>query len=114
MNELYIAIGKRIHETREKRGYAREGLAEQIGVSDGFLYEVETGRKGLSVENIYKLSQKLGVSTDYLIKGVQYNKHEDIMSLLDGYNEFEIEQMKNIILTISKFYKSQNKEYAVF
>lgn len=34
--------GQRIREMREVQSYAREALAEKTGISDKFLYEVET------------------------------------------------------------------------
>lgn len=67
------AIGGRIREIREIKGYTREQLAEYAEISANFLWEIESGRKGLKVQNLAKLARALGISTDYLIFG----SHQD-------------------------------------
>lgn len=64
-----IEIGKRIRAQREILGITREELAEQIGVSARFCYDLEMGLKGMSVTTLYKLVDILGVSSDYLLFG---------------------------------------------
>ncbi len=61
--------GQRIREMREVQSYAREALAEKTGISDKFLYEVETGKKGFSADVLCRLSEALSVSCDYIMLG---------------------------------------------
>lgn len=45
----YDDIGMRIMGLRKEKGYSREQLAELANISVSFLYEIETSKKGLSV-----------------------------------------------------------------
>lgn len=62
-------IGQRIREMREAHSYTREALAELVDISDKFLYEIETGRKGFSADVLCRLSKVLSVSCDYIMLG---------------------------------------------
>ena len=62
-------MGLRIKNERIKLKYTQEELAEQLGISVKHFSEVERGLAGLSIENLVKISNVLGVSLDYIIKG---------------------------------------------
>ena len=62
-------IGQRIQKLREKQGYTREHLAEIAEISDRFLTDIETGRKGTSSTTILKLAIALNTTTDFLLVG---------------------------------------------
>ena len=64
-----VQMGKRIRMQREILGITREELAEQIGVSPRFCYDLEMGLKGMSVSTLSNLVTVLGVSADYLLFG---------------------------------------------
>ena len=63
------AMGARIRARREQIGLSRETLAAKLGVTGKFIADVEYGEKGISLTNIYKLKQILGVSADFLLEG---------------------------------------------
>ncbi|PYP90834.1 MAG: hypothetical protein DMG65_10010 [Candidatus Angelobacter sp. Gp1-AA117] len=62
-------LGDRIREVREERGWTLEKLAEKTGLSRSFLSEVENNKATPSAESVLKISNALGVSLDYLLKG---------------------------------------------
>ncbi|MGN0251417.1 MAG: helix-turn-helix domain-containing protein [Oliverpabstia sp.] len=64
-----IEIGKRIKIQRELLGITRDELAERIGITPRFCYDLELGLKGMSVQTLYKLVKTLRVSSDYLLFG---------------------------------------------
>ncbi|MCM1127153.1 MAG: helix-turn-helix domain-containing protein [Lachnospiraceae bacterium] len=70
----YSEIGLRIRTLREANSYTRDAFAEKIRISAKFLYEIEVGKKGFSVEILYKISKALSVSTDYLVTGEDSSK----------------------------------------
>lgn len=70
----YNEIGLRIRNLREANSYTRDAFAEKIHISAKFLYEIELGKKGFSVEILYKISNALAVSSDYLIAGKDSSK----------------------------------------
>lgn len=62
-------LGDRIREARENRKWTQDKLAEETGLSKSFLSEVENTKRTPSAENVLKISNALGVSLDYLLKG---------------------------------------------
>lgn len=62
-------IGLRLRELRESHGLTREQLAEQADISVQFLADIETGRKGMTVQTLRKLVLVLHCSSDELLFG---------------------------------------------
>ena len=94
-----VEIGLRIQEIRKERNMTREDLAEKAEISTKFLYEVEIGKKGLSAESVYKISQALSISCDYLLTGEGKNK----CSKLDKLSQRQIKRLEKIIKLIYEF-----------
>ena len=69
MEHLLTNMGLRIFTLRKQRGLTQEQLAERAGISIQTVSVAELGKKALRPENIIKLSNALGVSTDYLLTG---------------------------------------------
>lgn len=65
--EINITVGENIRKYREKAGYSREYFAELVGVSPRFLADAETGFVGISLTNIKKICEILGISSDRLL-----------------------------------------------
>lgn len=62
-------IGLRLRRLREGRNLSREQLAEAADISVQFLADIETGRKGMTVQTLRKLVLALRCSADELILG---------------------------------------------
>ena len=69
MSDYKIEMGKRLKEKRKSLGLTQEQLAEKLNISIKHYGGVERGIAGLSIENLIELSNILGVSLDYLLKG---------------------------------------------
>ena len=67
--QLNYEIGKRCREARLAANLTQEKLSELLDVNSQFISDVERGRVGVSLLTLRDLSETLGVSTDYLIKG---------------------------------------------
>ena len=67
--EILTGIGDRLASARKRKGYTQERLAELTGLSIKMISAAENGHKAMRPENIVKMSEYLGVSTDYLLKG---------------------------------------------
>ncbi len=101
-------ISARLKDLRIKNKITIERLSEIIGVSTSFVGLVERGDSGISIENLYKLSQVFGVSVDYLLTGEATSKAEsdvpkfDILkAALYDYTEDEL----SFLLDLAKFLK---------
>ena len=68
-NMVDKGIGKRIRKLREEQGMTREELAVKAEITTKFLYEVESGKKGMSANNLYKISTALSCCCDYILLG---------------------------------------------
>lgn len=85
-------IGERIAYLRVVNHYTREALAELVGITPKFLYDIETGKKGFSANTLYRISKSLGVSCDYIISGTSSRSVTEI----EVVEMFEPSQQKRI------------------
>ncbi|MBR4983612.1 MAG: helix-turn-helix transcriptional regulator [Lachnospiraceae bacterium] len=92
-------VGKRIREIREYQHLTREQLAEQADISVQFLADIEVGRKSMSINTLFKLSNALHVSNDYLILGTNDSSFtsKNLLALLDSLSDKEFEIAEKII-----------------
>lgn len=91
--------GQRIREIREMKGYSRDALAEIVGISDKFLYEIETGKKGFSADVLCRISKALSVSCDYIMLGEEKEHHgmEKIICVLEMVEPKQRSRMQDIL-----------------
>lgn len=104
MNIVYQDIGLRIRNLREAKGYSRDQLSEMTEISSKFLYEIETGQKGLSAATLYRLSKKLSISADYLLCGhINFNDKHDFdrtVTLLNSKQLQLVIEFINLLLKV--------------
>lgn len=70
-------VGDRIKQIRTKRGLTQDQLCQKANISKGFLSDVENGKRNISSQKLLEVSNVLGASIDYLLKG---EVHEDSKS----------------------------------
>lgn len=68
MNKVidYAALGGRIRTVRKQKGLSQEKLGEICSISTAHIGHIERGTRIPSIETVYKISNELGVSLDYL------------------------------------------------
>jgi len=64
------SFGERLLNLRKMRGLTMDALCADIGISKGFLCDLEKGRREPGAGNLYKLARRLGVTMDYLWTGL--------------------------------------------
>ncbi|MCL1884745.1 MAG: helix-turn-helix domain-containing protein [Defluviitaleaceae bacterium] len=70
MKELnWKEVAARLKSLRKQHRLTIERLAEMANVSTSFIGLVEKGESGISLDNLYKLSQIYNCSIDYLVAG---------------------------------------------
>ena len=87
-------VGRRIRIKRDNINMTRDKLAEAIDVTPKFIQDIEYGNKGMSTETLVRLSEALGLTTDYILKGIVDEEGQDI----------ERQAVKNNILGSLKVY----------
>lgn len=94
----YRDIGVRIMKLRKEKGYSREQLAELANISASFLYEIETSKKGLSVNSLVGLVEALEVSADYLLYGtVQVQCENSIFEMIRKFSSKDLQRVEKLL-----------------
>lgn len=94
----YDDIGMRIMGLRKEKGYSREQLAELANISVSFLYEIETSKKGLSVNSLIGLVEALEVSADYLLYGkTQVQCEKNISRILGKLDSKDLQRVEGLL-----------------
>src|SRR5215203_5592132 len=70
------AVGQRLRRLRRERGMSQRDLSSP-GVSYAYISRIEAGARTPSVKALRKLSQKLGVSVEYLETGRDIREVDD-------------------------------------
>ena len=78
----YIKLGERIRFYRTNAGLSQEKLADIIDVSFQHMSNIETGKKGLSLETIINITHALNISADQLLADSLPQDSNDLNSLL--------------------------------
>ena len=106
MSDYKKEMGLRIKIRRKRLMFTQEEIAEQLNVSVKHFSEVERGIAGLSRENLIKLSDILGLSLDYIIKGeADENCWNSVLSSLQNVpkeKEQLIKELINVGIKLSK------------
>jgi transcriptional regulator with XRE-family HTH domain len=63
-------FGERLRELRKHRGWRQLDLAEQAGISENYVSELELGQKEVCLRTIGVLSKALGVAIEDIVRGL--------------------------------------------
>lgn len=66
--------GLRIKHLRKDQKLTQEMLSEMAGITPHYLYEIESGRKSMSIHILASLAFALQVSADYLLFGDAFSE----------------------------------------
>lgn len=75
-NNLLADMGKRLSSQRKQLGMTQEQLAEKMDVSIQMISNMELGKKAIRPENLAKVCEILGISSDYVLTGEIYSMEE--------------------------------------
>ena len=80
MEDNFISsMGKRIFELRKELRLSQEELAERADTTKQTVAAAERGQQELRAGNVAKVAEALGVSTDYLLKGIRIESDHFIL-----------------------------------
>ena len=68
--DICTSLGKRIRELRKERGWRQIDLAEQAGINENYVSDLETGKKEVCLRTLQVLARALGVKTAELLTGL--------------------------------------------
>lgn len=78
MTTLQKRLGKAIQRLR-KPNYSQEGFADLVGVHRTYMGAVERGEKNISLKNIERISEKLGMRAGDLLLEAE-KERDDVVS----------------------------------
>jgi regulatory protein munI len=64
-------FGLRVKEERTKQGLSQEKFALKIEMDRSYFSAVESGKRNISLQNIYKISKGLNITLSELMKGIE-------------------------------------------
>ena len=101
---MKVMLGKRIREERLKLHLTQESLAEDVNLTTAYIGQVERGERNITLENLVKVSNRLGVSIDYLLSDSLFVKTDTFLTnlsqLLNGRTLKEKEMAISILETV--------------
>ncbi|MBR3033576.1 MAG: helix-turn-helix transcriptional regulator [Clostridiales bacterium] len=105
-----MSIAERILTLRKSKGMSQEQLAEAVGVSRQAVSKWESEQASPDPEKIITLSEVFGVTTDYLLKGVEPEKEEAKTEEKEEEKKTEDTHMTVGDVLDQKILTEQNKE----
>jgi transcriptional regulator with XRE-family HTH domain len=69
-SDICVDFGIRIRELRKDRGWRQIDLAEQAGLHENYISDLETGRKEVCLKTILSLASAFGLKSSELLKGI--------------------------------------------
>ena len=108
MSEILVNVGKRIREIRKSRGLSQTALAEKCGFTFSYIGDVERAEKNISLLNLEKIAEGLGVGVHQFFTYSYQYEHltnnettiKEIVSLLIDQDSQSIEMVKNIVAEV--------------
>lgn len=102
-------VGRRIRDLREAQYYTRDYLAEKVGISQKFLYEIECGKKGFSAEILVRLANALSVSCDYILLGEEDGQrgNQKIFCVLEQIKQGDKSRMVKVLEVLIRLLKDE-------
>lgn len=67
LSNILKSFGNRIRELRREQGLSQEALASKCGLHRTYIGAVERGEKNISLKNIARIAEALGVSLRELL-----------------------------------------------
>ena len=96
----YKEIGMRIKTMRLKNNIYQTVLAKEIGVSQTHMSNIESGRAGLTLENLVKMVRIFDCSIDELVFGATEAKQEQGVEVLKSCTMQDIIQAMQMLKSL--------------
>lgn len=88
------ATGQRLRDLRKIRNETQENLSEKLNISVSMVKQVESGRRGASVDLLIELAEHFDTSLDFIVLGknnTTRNLNVKIHMLIEYLKELEKE-----------------------
>ncbi|MHA6531719.1 helix-turn-helix domain-containing protein [Paenibacillus sp. BAC0078] len=108
--EILKLVGARIRILRKEKGFSQEALGEKGGFHFSYIGQIERGEKNVSLLNLSKIAEALGVNLIQLFAYVdeeiefteQENNIQEVVEMLRDSNGDKVQLAKNVLREILK------------
>lgn len=97
-----IEMGERIKKQRLLNGYSREKLAEMADITPRYCYDIELGLKNMSLNTLYKISDSLNISTDYILFGTK-NEADEYLAVISLVKSCPVDRLNHLEQIVSHY-----------
>lgn len=97
MHNIHDTLGATIKSARKRSDFTMEKLAEKIGVTERYLYQVENEGKKPSYDILYKLIRELSIQPDLIFypeKTCEESEAENLIRMLYQCDERSLKVIK--------------------
>lgn len=70
MSDILVRYGRVLREHRMEQKISQEDFAEKCGLHRTYISDVELGKRNVSLENIERIANALGISISDYFKGI--------------------------------------------
>ena len=99
----YVEVGKRIRRARTEKRITQEKFAELIGVSTGYISQIESGLKCFNLKRFKQAGVIFDKPVSYFIEGSACEDEDslrEIVGILTNANKEQINIVKKIVQAI--------------
>ena len=99
----YSLIGERIRKSRKEINMTQEEFAEAIGVSVGYINQIETGKKCFNLKRFNEIVTIFDKPLSYFVEGTESPEQstiKEITDLLYNADANKLNMIKNVIVAI--------------
>jgi transcriptional regulator with XRE-family HTH domain len=68
--DICISLGKRIRELRTTKGWNQIDLAEEAGINENYVSDLELGKKEVCLRTLQRIAHSLGVNSSEILRGL--------------------------------------------
>jgi len=102
----YKEVGKRIRNARAEKKITQEKFAEMLGVSTGYISQIESGQKCFNLKRLKETEKILDKPTSYFIDGTEKASNgyliDEIVDILKTLDEEKIKMIKDLAKSLSE------------
>ena len=99
----YAVIGERIRKARKEVNMTQEEFADEIGVSVGYINQIETGKKCFNLKRFNEIVSIFDKPISYFVEGTETPEQstiKEITDLLYNVDAEKLNMIKNVIVAI--------------
>ena len=102
----YSLIGKKIREARTIKNLTQVELAKELGVSTGYICQIENGEKCFNLSRLEAVAKIFNKPVTYFLEGAagefRMSAISEIVAILSKLDENELEKAKEMLKIIAK------------